>query len=262
MNELDTPTVSVNIEEFYTNNSTENLDLASPNIYSYFNDLYYIDVGEHIEKKNDLSYLSWPYAVAEISKRFPDFQYKILTFGKDNLPYMLDEKTGYMVWTEVTIQGITRKMWLPVMDGANKSMKDKPYTYKTKYGEKTVEAATMFDINKAIMRCLVKNFAMFGLGLYIYAGEDLPEESDEEKARKEEAKKQAEAKKNELSAMFSGIQSYIAKKVESGVSKNDIGEVIKKKCVINGKPSFNFTKVKTLEEAKSIFEELVKTFGE
>lgn len=258
MNEFNTPTVDVNIEEFYTNNSTENLDFTSPDIYSYFSDLYYIDVGEHIEKKNGLSYLSWPYAVAEISKRFPDFQYRILTFGEDNLPYMLDEKTGYMVWTEVTIQGVTRKMWLPVMDGANRAMKDKPYTLRGK----TVEAATMFDINKTIMRCLVKNFAMFGLGLYIYAGEDLPEESDEEKARKEEAKKQAEAKKNELSAMFSNIQSYIAKKVESGVSRNDIGEVIKKKCVINGKPSFNFTKVKTLEEAKIIFEELVKTFGE
>lgn len=262
MNEFDTPTVDVNIEEFYTNNSTENLEFTSTNSYSYFNDLYYIDVGEHIEKKNDLSYLSWPYAVAEIAKKFPDFQYKILTFGKDNLPYMLDEKTGYMVWTEVTIQGITRRMWLPVMDGANKSMKDKPYTYKTKYGEKTVEAATMFDINKTIMRCLVKNFAMFGLGLYIYAGEDLPEESDEEKTKKEEAKRQAEAKKNELSAMFSDIRNYIVRKVESGVSKDDIAETIKKKCVISGKLSPNYTKVKTLEEAKIIFEELVKTFGE
>ena len=90
----------------------------------------------------------------------------------------------------------------------------------------------------------------------------MPEESDEEKARKEEAKKQAETKKNELLAMFSDIRDYIARKVESGVSKDNIAETIKKKCVINGKPSFNFTKVKTLEEAKIIFEELVKTFGE
>jgi len=66
-------------------------------------------------------------------------------------------------------------MWLPVMDGANKAMKATAYTYTTKYGEKNVEAATMFDINKTIMRCLTKNLAMFGLGLYIYAGEDLPE---------------------------------------------------------------------------------------
>jgi NH3-dependent NAD+ synthetase len=55
-------------------------------------------------------------------------------------------------------------------------MKNEAYTYKTKYGDKTCEAATMFDINKTIMRCLTKNLAMFGLGLYIYAGEDLPEE--------------------------------------------------------------------------------------
>jgi len=77
-------------------------------------------------------------------------------------------------------------MWLPVMDGANNAMKDKPYTYQVKEYvnkkptgkmiDKTVNAATMFDINKAIMRCLVKNLAMFGLGLYIYAGEDMPED--------------------------------------------------------------------------------------
>ena len=77
--------------------------------------------------------------------------------------------------TEVTIEDQTLEMWLPVMDGANKSMTATSYTYQTKYGEKTVEAATMFDINKTLMRCLTKNLAMFGLGHYIYAGEDLPE---------------------------------------------------------------------------------------
>jgi hypothetical protein len=66
-------------------------------------------------------------------------------------------------------------MWLPVMDGKNKAMKREAYKYMTKFGEKSVEAFTMFDVNKAIMRCLTKNLAMFGLGLYIYAGEDLPE---------------------------------------------------------------------------------------
>ena len=89
---------------------------------------------------------------------------------------MFDAKTGYMVQTSITADNQTYEMWLPVMDGANKAMKDEPYTYKTKFGEKTVEAATMFDVNKTIMRCLVKNMAMFGLGLYIYAGEDLPEQ--------------------------------------------------------------------------------------
>jgi ornithine carbamoyltransferase len=80
-----------------------------------------------------------------------------------------------MCHTEVTIAGETLEMWLPVMDGANKSMKKEPYTYQTRFGEKTVEGATTFDINKTIMRCLVKNLAMFGMGIYIYAGEDLPE---------------------------------------------------------------------------------------
>lgn len=81
-----------------------------------------------------------------------------------------------MVFTDVTINDLTHTMWLPVMDSANKTMKSTSYTYNTKFKKDIlVEAATMFDVNKAIMRCLVKNLAMFGLGLYIYSGEDLPE---------------------------------------------------------------------------------------
>ena len=68
-------------------------------------------------------------------------------------------------------------MWLPVMDNNNYSMKNEPYEVVTKYGKRQVAAASMFDINKAYMRCLVKNLAMFGLGLYVYAGEDIPEKS-------------------------------------------------------------------------------------
>jgi hypothetical protein len=89
-----------------------------------------------------------------------------------------------MVMTEVTIKGETLEMWLPVMDGANKAMMKSSYTYKGNAWvngkkvevEKTVDPATMFDVNKTLMRCLTKNLAMFGLGFYIYAGEDLPEE--------------------------------------------------------------------------------------
>ena len=72
-------------------------------------------------------------------------------------------------------------MWLPVMDGANKAMKTEPYTYQVwnktmrQYENRKVEAATMFDVNRSILRALVKNLAMFGLALYIYAGEDMPE---------------------------------------------------------------------------------------
>jgi hypothetical protein len=133
-----------------------------------FEKLSAIDVNKHVEKKNGLSYLSWAWAWSVTKKTCPDASYRI---GETEY----DEQTGFMCHTHVTIDGETMEMWLPVMDGANKSMKKTPYTYKTKYGDKQVEAATSFDINKTIMRCLVKNLAMFGLGLYIYAGEDLPE---------------------------------------------------------------------------------------
>ncbi len=143
--------------------------------------LLHLDCSGKIEKKQNLSYLSWSFAWAEVLKNCPTATYQIHKF--DNLPYVFDPKTGYMCFTSVTIDDITHEMWLPVMDGANKAMKDMSYTYKTNYAEKTVEAASMFDINKTIMRCLVKNLAMFGLGLYIYAGEDLPEVDEEENIR-------------------------------------------------------------------------------
>ncbi|MBQ6143257.1 MAG: DUF1071 domain-containing protein [Clostridia bacterium] len=147
---------------------------------SIFETLFNINVGEHIEKKNGLSYLSWPFAWSEVKKIFPDANYKVKLFGENNLPYVYDESTGYMVFTSVTINDLTHEMWLPVMDNSNKSMKSVKYTYDTNYRKNVpVGPASMFDINKAIMRCLVKNLSMFGLGLYIYAGEDLPEKDSE-----------------------------------------------------------------------------------
>ena len=161
---------------------------------NYFEELNNINVQDKIEKKNGLSYLSWAWAWQEIKKRHSSIQYEVVK-NESGLPFFKSEE-GYMVYTKVTIDDITHEMWLPVMDGANKAMKSEPYTYKvqkkewsTKYNkyirskdpkgnylfeEKQVEAATMFDINTAIMRCLVKNVAMHGLGLYIYAGEDIP----------------------------------------------------------------------------------------
>lgn len=139
-----------------------------------------LNVNEHTEDKQGLTYLSWAWAWAETKRLYADAQYEILKF-ENNLPYVYDEKTGYMVFTKVTIEDLTHEMWLPVMNNANKAMKDKPYKYsvwdrkENKQVEKWVQSATMFDVNKAIMRCLTKNLAMFGLGIYIYAGEDLPD---------------------------------------------------------------------------------------
>lgn len=146
-----------------------------------FEDLYNINVVDKVEQKNGLNYLSWAYAWAEVKKRDELANYEVKTFGEKETPYLYDDKLGYMVFTRMTIFNQTHEMWLPVMDGTNKSMLDHSYTYQTKYGEKSVEAATMFDINKTIMRCLVKNIAMFGLGLSLYTGEDLPEQQIETK---------------------------------------------------------------------------------
>jgi hypothetical protein len=135
---------------------------------SVFERLSAINLNEHVEKKKDLTYLSWAWAWSATKKECPDATYKIL-------PTDYDEVLGFMCHTEVTIEGETLGMWLPVMDGANKSMLKSSYTYTTRFGDKQVDSATTFDINKTLMRCLVKNLAMFGLGIYIYAGEDLPE---------------------------------------------------------------------------------------
>lgn len=155
-----------------------------------FEKLSKINVNDKVEDKNGLTYLSWAWAWQEFKKVFPEATYKIKR-NEVGLPYVYDENLGYMVFTEVKVGELVHEMWLPVMDNANKAMKDKPYTYQAKvyqygkftgnYQEKTVEAATMFDVNKALMRCLTKNLAMFGLGIYIYAGEDLPEEIEEKK---------------------------------------------------------------------------------
>jgi hypothetical protein len=139
---------------------------------SVFETLSAINCNDHTEQKNGLTYLSWAWAWGIVKSYYPSANYEVVEYG--SRPYLHDANLGYLVTTKVSIDGETIPMSLPVMDGANKAQKHMAYTYKTKYGEKSVEAATMFDINTAIMRCLTKNLAMFGLGHYIYAGEDLP----------------------------------------------------------------------------------------
>lgn len=155
--------------------------MTETNPKSVFATLNAIDVSEHTEVKgegkNKLTYLSWVWAWQQVKGIYPDANYEVRHW--DGKPFLFDEHLGYMVETSVTVQGETMSMWLPVMDSKNKAMKSCPYDYETKFGTKTVEPASMFDVNTAIMRCLVKNIAMFGLGLYIYAGEDLPQEAKE-----------------------------------------------------------------------------------
>lgn len=192
-----------------------------------FENLFKVNVNGQVEKKNGLNYLSWVFAWAEVKKRYPEATYEVKQFGENQLPYVYDENTGYMVFTTVTIKGLTHEMWLPVMDGANKAMKNKPYTYDTRYKKGVVvEAATMFDINKTIMRCLAKNLAMFGLGLYIYAGEDLPESEAISKNQKPQPKTLSDKTTTELNELIMEYSKSFNKSI-SDISK-ELTDLVKK----------------------------------
>src|SRR5665213_1310244 len=123
---------------------------------NYFARLSQINVSEHIEKKGSFSYLSWPFAVAQLRLADPTASWEVRRF--EGLPYLRTE-TGYFVEVAVNVQGVTLSQIHPVLDGKNQPIPD----------------PTAFDINTSIQRCLVKAIALHGLGLYIYAGEDLPQ---------------------------------------------------------------------------------------
>lgn len=118
-----------------------------------------VDVSAHVEKKGNLSYLSWAWAWGVLMKHFPDVDYEFDVEKFD------DETVEVRVAVAIKEDGqqVVRHMWLPVMNHRNQAIKN----------------PTAFDINTSKMRCLTKCLAMYGLGHYIYAGEDLPEASNE-----------------------------------------------------------------------------------
>ena len=166
---------------------------------SVFESLNAINLSNHIEKKNGLSYLSWSFAWQEFKKVCPDAVYEIVKF--DGVPYV-ETTLGLMCYTKVTTNNITHEMCLPVMDTFNQAMKSQPYDVQTRKGTRTVQAATMFDVNKTIMRCLVKNLAMFGLGLYIYAGEDLPDEEKQQLEKEQQEYNDLLPEINRIQALY------------------------------------------------------------
>ena len=131
---------------------------------SVFKKLNSINVEEHIEQKNGLRYLSWAWAWAEVKKEFPSAKYTIYE-NIDGWNYFTDGRTCW-VKTGVEIDGIEYIEYLPVMDYKNKSI--------------PLDQVTSMDVNKTIQRSLTKACARHGLGLYVYAGEDLPEEEQKE----------------------------------------------------------------------------------
>lgn len=186
-----------------------------------FERLYQLDVSKNVEKKANLSYLSWVYALAEIKKvdenaTIDIHEFPLLTMGQNGLmvvegitvPYLKTEE-GVMVRVSVTINGKTESEWLPVMDNRNQAMK----------------TPSMTDINKAHKRCFAKACAHHGLGLYIYAGEDLPEKLPEK------------ATENQI-AVLKGIADAIADKVNV---ENE--EVYRK---------FNIAGVQTVEDFEKV----------
>lgn len=183
-----------------------------------FNQLTSLNLNEKTESKNGLTYVSWANAWKAFKEVYPTATYRIIKDPKTNMPYFVDPLMGIMVFTEVSANGLTYEMWLPVMDGANKAMKTEPYTYQVwdkvnrQYVEKKVEAATMFEINKTLMRCLVKCLAMFGLAIYIYAGEDMPEtleSSSEEPQQNATPTKARKQRKQQSGDRYDGIRQAI-----------------------------------------------------
>lgn len=176
---------------------------------SIFETLNSIDVGDKIEKKNGLSYLSW--AWAEVKKLYPNANYKIYErdtqFGLVN--YFTDGKTCW-VKTGVTIGNLEHIEELPVMDYRNKSI--------------LLNNVTSFDVNKAIQRSLTKALARHGLGLYIYAGEDLPEELKEEN-KKQQPKQQPQQQGFEQANLMANIDNCLKKLKELGVDIKSKGSL-------------------------------------
>ena len=174
---------------------------------NYFTQLFEINVNSKVEKKNGLSYLSWAWAWAEVKKLHADATYTIYE-NKDGWNYHTDGKTGW-VKTGVTINGIEHIEYLPIMDYKNKSI--------------IAEQITSFDVNKAIQRSLTKAVARHGLGLYVYAGEDLPE-TETEMATAEQI-----AELKTYVADLSVVAKYLKKDSIEQLTKVEIQSIIDKK---------------------------------
>ncbi len=123
---------------------------------SSFEELAKIDCSPYVEKKGKFTYLSWPFAFAELFKRYPKAEIDVREW--DGFPAVRGPK-GWMVSVAVNIDGVKRTQWHPVLDNNNR----------------TIAEPDVFQFNTSIQRAAVKAIALHGLGLYIYAGEDLPE---------------------------------------------------------------------------------------
>jgi hypothetical protein len=197
-----------------------------------------INVNDKVEKKNGLTYLSWAWAWGVLKQNYPSANYVIYE-NKDGWNYHTDGRTAW-VKTGVIVEGIEHIEELPVMDFRNKSI--------------PIDQLSSFDVNKAIQRSLTKAISRHGLGLYIYAGEDLPEDNDSTSTTKATDFKANQMVKTivgdpnqkarpntveQLKELFDGLQTEQRDKVQKFLLKNgvlkfeDLTEPVAKTLLLN-----------------------------
>jgi hypothetical protein len=179
--------------------------MAEKKKLNYFEELNNINVQDKIEKKGNLSYLSWAFAWEQLKIKHPKAQYKV--YERENgINYWTDDKTAW-VKVSVTVDDIEHIEYLPILDYRNKSI--------------SVSQVSSFNVNTSIQRAVTKAIARHGLGLYIYAGEDIP--SAEKDDILEEEKK--ETKEKEINKKLSKVFDDDMKEVMKNVNKNTAEEM-------------------------------------
>lgn len=188
------------------------------NFIERFNELNSRNVNDNVEKKNGLNYLSWAYVQQELTKLDENFQHRFIEFPSTDsdredifLPYLKTEE-GYMVCVEITLFGVTKREWLPVLNYKNQTIPK--------------GSATTFDINKSMKRVFVKCAAQFGLGNYLYLGEDEPEQPFESASESE--LKDVDNKVKELAPLMEITETQLKKKmnISNKLSSADAEEAL------------------------------------
>lgn len=201
----------------------ENKDLVFD--VNLFSKLYNLDVSVYKEqlktKTATLDYLSWAQAYQLLIHQDPNADVTICT-AEDGFP-LFSRGDHHFVKTEVTAFGKTKPCFLPVMDNNHRAVKNAPYQIPTKNGAISVPAMNARHINDSIMRCMVKNIAMFGIGLKLYTGEDLRQykevESVQEEAITKEQLAQIDALSKTKNVEFKKINDYCKTNFKSPLDK-------------------------------------------
>lgn len=215
----------------------ENIKTLFDDNKSIFETLSKINVSEHIEKKNGLNYLSWAWAWDTIMREYPR-SYSTVYETQDGMPYWNDGKTawvkvGFTVVKDADVLGVERIEYFPILNYQNKSI--------------PVDKLTSFDINTAIQRGLTKAIARHGLGFYIYAGQDLPTETSEEKSER----------------LLKELKKLQSRLVELGVDVHDDENFInyvKEKAKVNTLDiaKLSFENIEGAERVCNLFKEVIK----